>query len=131
MKKIRLLLISICLISHVFAQNKTISLEDIWIKRVFQPESMESVIPMNDGEHYCVFENDSIFNLYEYKTANKTGEIVLASRFIPEGESEAISVDDFTFSNDENKILISTNTQYIYRHSSISEYYIWDRLTSK
>lgn len=131
MKKISLLLISICLISHVFAQNKTISLEDIWIKRVFQPESMESVIPMNDGEHYCVFENDSIFNLYEYKTANKTGEIVLASRFIPEGESEAISVDDFTFSNDENKILISTNTQYIYRHSSISEYYIWDRLTSK
>ena len=131
MKKIGLLLISICLISHVFAQNKTISLDDIWLKRIFQPEFMGSIIPMNDGEHYCMFENDSVFNLYEYKTTNKTGEIVLASRFIPEGESEPISVDDFTFSNDENKILISTNTQYIYRHSSISEYYIWDRLTAK
>ena len=86
---------------------------------------------MKDGEHYCMLDNDTIINEYEYKTGNKVGTIVSAGKLVPEGKKESISIDDYTLSPDETKILIGTETERIYRHSTRMEYYIWDTNTKK
>jgi len=50
---------------------------------------------------------------------------------IPEGDTAAISMHSFTFSPDESKILFATKTEHIYRHSSKSEYYVYDVASKK
>jgi dipeptidyl-peptidase 4 len=111
--------------------KKDITIEDIWQSYLFYPQSLGDVVSMKDGEHYCMLENDIMINEYEYKTGEKTKTIVRTSQLIPEGEKEGISIDEYEFSPDETKILIATNTDQIYRHSSISDYYIWDTKTEK
>lgn len=111
--------------------KKEITLEDIWQNYVFYPQSLDEVVSMKDGEHYCMLENDIMINEYEYITGDKVKIIVRTSQLVPEGEKESISIDEYEFSPDETKILIATNTEQIYRHSSISDYYIWDTLSKK
>lgn len=133
MKKILLLLVIAFNAFGINAQEvkKDITIEDIWQKYLFYPKSLGAVVSMKDGEHYCMLENDIMINEYEYKTGEKTRTIVRTSQLIPEGETEGISIDDYEFSPDETKILIATNTEDIYRHSSISDYYIWNIKTEK
>lgn len=111
--------------------KKEITLEDIWTSGTFYPQTMGDVVSMKDGEHYCMLENDIMINEYEYKTGEKTKTIVRTGQLVPEGQKEGISIDEYAFSPDETKILIATKTDKIYRHSTISEYYIWDTKTKK
>ena len=111
--------------------KKDITLEDIWQNYTFYPKMLDEVRPMKDGEHYCMLENDIMINEYAYKTGEKTGTIVRTSQLVPSGEKDGISIDEYTFSPDESKILIGTGTERIYRYSTKMEYYIWDIKTEK
>ena len=133
MRKLVLLAFALSCFFTVHSQGikKEITLEDIWQNYSFYARPPEEVTPMKDGEHYCMLENEIMINEYEYKSAENVKTIVRTSQLIPEGSKEGISIDKFEFSNDETKILIATNTEQIYRHSSISDYYVWDIKTSK
>ena len=133
MRKLVLLAFALSCFIPVRSQGikKEITLEDVWQNYSFYARPPEEVTPMKDGEHYCMLENEIMINEYEYKSAENVKTIVRTSQLIPEGSKEGISIDKFEFSNDETKILIATNTEQIYRHSSISDYYVWDIKTSK
>ena len=133
MRKLVLLAFALSCFISVRSQGikKEITLEDIWQNYSFYARPPEEVTPMKDGEHYCMLENEIMINEYEYKSAENVKTIVRTSQLIPEGSKEGISIDKFEFSNDETKILIATNTEQIYRHSSISDYYVWDIKTAK
>lgn len=104
--------------------KKEITLEDIFQKRLFSPQRSPTLVPLNDGELFCRLVNDSL-NLYDYKKGEYKKTIVTANQLIPEGESTSISMSEFVFSEDGNKILFATETEYIYRHSSKSHYYLY------
>ncbi len=134
MKKLFLLtFISLLLISNAgFSQETTkkITLEDIWSKGSFRPAFINEIRSMNDGEHYCTLESNSI-KKFSYKDGKMTAVILDASTIqLPNGK-EKLSIEDYQFSKDENKILISTNTEAIYRHSSVADFYIWDLNTKQ
>lgn len=111
--------------------QKEITLEDIWTSGTFYPKTMGDVVPMKDGEHYSMLENDTMISEYEYKTGEKSKTIIRTDQLVTEGQKEGISIDEYAFSPDETKILIATKTDKIYRHSTISEYYIWDTKIEK
>ena len=115
--------------------NKKIALEDIWTSGTFYSKTMDDVVSMKDGEHYSMLENDIMINEYEYKTGEKTKTIVRTSQLVPKGqeeeEEEGISIDEYSFSPDESKILIGTGTERIYRYSTRMDYYIWDIKTEQ
>jgi dipeptidyl-peptidase-4 len=131
----KLLLLAFALFYFISARSqetkKEITLEDIWQNYSFYAKPLDEVTPMKDGEHYCMLENDIMINEYDYKTGENNKTIVRSSQLIPDGAKESISIDKFEFSPDETKILIATNTERIYRHSSVSDYYIWDIKTEK
>jgi len=108
-----------------------ITLEDIWLNAAFYPETLGDVVPMKDGEHYCMLDNDTTINEYNYKTGEKTSTIISTSQLVPSGKKEGISIDEYILSPDETKILIGTGTERIYRYSTRMEYYIWDTKTRK
>jgi dipeptidyl-peptidase-4 len=80
---------------------------------------------MNNGELYCLLENDSL-NLYSYTKGEYKGTIVTSMNLIPNGDTSSISMHSYTFSNNEKRILFATGTERIYRHSNKSEFYLYD-----
>ncbi|MEI8019102.1 MAG: DPP IV N-terminal domain-containing protein, partial [Schlesneria sp.] len=61
--------------------------------------------------------------------SGKEEVVVPASAFIPAGESNPLSVDGFTFSADESKLLIYTNSRRVWRLNTRGDYWILDVAT--
>ena len=128
MKKLLTLLIGICLVNSTFAQNRDITLDDLWKNYAFYPKSVGGFNSMNDGEHYSTMEKTDegqAIVKYKFKNGKKVRILFNSSDF------EIPKVNYYTFSEDEKQILLATETQSIYRHSSKSVYYIYNVFTDK
>ncbi len=114
--------------------KRDINLEDIWTKGTFRGKGVSGLNSMNDGLHYTAFDNtdgkDGLAK-FEYKTGKKVGMVFLSNELIAEGKDKAISPDDYKFSPDEQRVLISSETEKIYRHSTKEEYYVLDMASRK
>ncbi len=116
------------------AQKKEITLEDIWQKNTFAVKRINGIRSMKNGEHYTTQggnEKEQYIVMYEYKTGNAVDTILkngwLSSHRweqVPSGAEAAI--EDYQFSPDESKILITSESEQIYRHSTRENYYIYD-----
>lgn len=113
---------------NVFAQDKLIQLEDIWASRTFSPEWVWGINSMNDGIHYSSL-NYGNGNVYVTEYSYETGDSV--STIVDSKNLEGIQFENYSFSRNEEKVLLPTETESIYRHSTRSKYYIYDRETSK
>jgi dipeptidyl-peptidase 4 len=127
MKKLFILVIASLLLipGFLFSQEKEITLKDLFGSRKFFPTGVYGLSPMKDGNTYSVQESDSI-NVYGYESGDYIKTLAVGKEMIPAGDTASIDLSDYTFSQDEKKLLIATSTEYIYRYSSVSEYYIWD-----
>ncbi|MDR5591950.1 S9 family peptidase [Christiangramia sp. SM2212] len=111
--------------SVLTAQQKEVSLEEIW-SGTFQEERLQSLQSLNNGEEYVVLNRDresdaSSIDVYSYKTGKKTRTLVNSN------DLDAIkSFSGFQFSNKEDKILLSTEVESIYRRSSREIFYVYD-----
>lgn len=126
MKKLFIACFSLLIINALVAQKKNISLDDIWKTGTFRSDGVYGLVSMKDGMHYSTLKNDSIFS-YEYEKAGLPELIVSKSQL--KVNDKVISIDDYKFSPDETKLLIATETEHIYRHSTRENYYVYDRKT--
>ncbi len=110
------------------AQQHNITLEDIWTKRTFSPRGIGALRSMADGEHYCTMNALGIAK-YSYATGEKVEDVCL---FGGPGNRNAKKakpmprMESYAFSADEQKILLSSGFEPLYRHSGVSDYYIYD-----
>lgn len=127
-KHLTLVVLFICITTSSFAQGLTkVELGDIWINYSFYPERAQSVTPMNDDKHYAILENGVFIEKYEFKSGKQTTTLARSSEIVnPETDKSVGRIDDFSFSRDEQFMLISTETEYIYRRSSESYFWIYD-----
>lgn len=118
-------IISFILQGQVIAQDtyKEITLEKIFKQRVFSPSMVYGIKSMNDGEHYCTFKRGNIEE-FSYKTGEKRRTILASSKIVY--NEDTLRIRSYNFSKNEKKIIFPTETEYIYRHSSKSNYFIWD-----
>ena len=108
------------------AQSNNITLEDIWTKGTFRPKGVYGIRSMQDGEHYCTMSRTGITK-YKYATGEKVADVCLFNA--PEMSKKAKPlppIEGYEFSQDEQKILLSSGFEPIYRHSGVSDYYIYD-----
>ena len=110
----------------VSAQEKMIQLEDIWASRTFSPEWVWGINSMNDGIHYSSL-NYGDKNVYITQYSYETGDSI--STIVDSKDLNGISFSDYSFSEDEKKVLLPTETESIYRYSTRSNYYVYDRET--
>jgi len=128
MKKTTLIFISCFIVSlSAVAQEgrKDITLEDIFNLRKFRSENVYGIQSMNKDEMFSQYKNDSL-NLYSYKNGKRIGTVVTSKELIPLGDSTPISMREYRFSANEKKIIFTTETERIYRHSGKSNHYIYD-----
>ena len=127
MKKITFLLLWLLATHLAFAQTrKPFTLDGT---RMFFPESVPGFNWMNDGQFYTALEKDGSFlNLVKYQSATGTAvqTLVKGKVLLPAGSTEPIRFDDYSLSNDESKIMFSTQTEGIYRRSSKAVFYVYD-----
>lgn len=104
---------------NVSAQDK-ITLEQIW-GGAFRTQGMQELKAMKNSNEYTVLNRNSI-DLYDFATLQKVKTLFSTTEF---------SIDSYTFSEKEDKILIATNSEPIYRHSFTANYYVYDIQTKK
>ena len=106
--------------------TKEITLEDIWSKGTFAPRGIQSIQSMRDGEHYCVLTRTGI-EQYAYKTGERVATLCsFGGREMAKKAKPLPPMESYAFSADEQKILLSSGFEPIYRHSGVSDYYIYD-----
>ncbi|WP_300440351.1 S9 family peptidase [Christiangramia sp.] len=111
--------------SVLTAQQKEVNLEEIW-SGTFRQESLQSLQSLKNGEEYVVMNRDqnsgnTSIDVYSYKTGVKTRTLLNS------GELEEIDAfQGFKFSKNEDKILLSTEVEPIYRRSSKEIFYVYD-----
>ncbi len=128
MKKLLTLLLSLLFITSTFAQKRDITLEDLWQNYTFSPSYIRGFNSMNDGEHYSTMERvDNVQEIikHQFKDGKKVRILFSSTKF------EIPRIKSYTFSDDEKQLLLQTETEKIYRHSSKSIYYIYNIFTDK
>jgi len=115
------------LIQPNFSQNKSITLEDIWVNNIFETASLEAFQSMKNGDFYTILNHNSYgtyMDKYDYATLEKVETIVMGRDL-----TGVKYFDDYIFNEDENKLIIGVNIEPIYRRSKIGKYYVYDLLT--
>ena len=109
--------------SDTATKTKEITVEDIWRDYVFYPESVPGFNFQKDGKHYTRLEDNAI-KQYDLTTGKFTKILFSGSETTAEGFNGEF--ENFTFSDDEQKILIRTDGEAIYRYSVKAKYFVWD-----
>ena len=128
MKKILLICLGFLVINPMFSQKKNITLDDLWKNYSFFPKNYNSLNSMNNGEHYVSLENSELgqeLNVYKYKDGEKVRTLFKSDEF------DLKRITNYSFSNDEKKLLFETQSEKIYRYSSRSIYYVYNIFTNK
>ena len=128
MKILKSFLFILILISISAYSQKRIELNDVVGKRLFVQKSISGLRSMKDGLNYTTEENGTKIVKYSYKTGNKVEELFDLSKIENPGFKE---FSEYTFSDDETKILFTTNRHQLYRHSFTAEYFVWNRTTKE
>ncbi len=118
-----LLLLFLTAVSTLTAQQKNITLEDIWGGQ-FRAEYLDVLRSLDNGKEYSVLNrsrNGSTVDVYDYKSGKKVRTLV-NSNSLPEVDQ----IISYEFSDDESKLLLATRLKQIYRRSSLGTYYVYD-----
>ena len=82
----------------------------------------------NDGDSYFKLEDNE---LKTYTLPGHEAETVISrAQLTPEGSSEPLEVAHFSFSADQQKILLFTNTQRVWRLNTKGDYWVFDFKTN-
>lgn len=119
------LLLFILLFNVVNAQQKNITLDDIWQDNSFKQEHLDALHPLNNDEEYSVLNFDydnhiETIDAYSYKTGEKTKTILNTN------DIDLEYFESYRFSQDESKVILSQQLEPIYRRSEKAFYYVLD-----
>jgi dipeptidyl-peptidase-4 len=109
--------------------QRNITLEDIWKNGTFRARGVQGFHAMNDGQRFVRRVNNLLVakRFDQMNNAADSGTVIANLALIADPQSgKAVSVEGFTFSDDEKKLLVWTNTEQIYRHSFSARYYVYD-----
>ena len=116
--------------TYCYSQLKTITLDEI-CNGTFTPKSMDVLHSMNNGQQYSVLNinnntGSTSVDIYDYKTLEKVESLVNSLNLY-----EIDYFTDYTFSDDESKLLLATEVESIYRHSTLGIYFVYDINTKR
>ncbi len=111
------------------------------LKRIFDskeltPKRFGPARWRDNGSSYTIVEPSAkqkgADDIVLYETATgKRSVLVEASALCPPGASKPLSIDDYRWSNDGQKLLIFTNTEKVWRNNTRGDYWVLDRAASK
>jgi dipeptidyl-peptidase-4 len=107
------------------AQQKNLTYADIWSSRQFGAKAISELKSMQDGQSYADLVDGNIIR-YSFKTG-KVLDTLLAKSTVQKSIA-SFDFSDYSFSEDEKNILLTTDVETIYRHSTRANYYCYNVL---
>ncbi len=136
MKSLRVLLgiLVILLPASLLAQagdQSKLTLERIFASPEFFPERFGPARWLEDGSGYTTLERSESTrggqDIVQYNPADgRRVALVPAARLIPSGEGFPLSIADYRWSADGDKLLVFTNTQRVWRSNTRGDYWVLD-----
>jgi dipeptidyl-peptidase-4 len=120
----------IALTGVTLAQQLSLDLGELW-EGNYNPERLEAIRSMKDGSHYTVLEQNQTSKtstIASYAYANAQERKVL---FDSNQLQESLKISAYTFSKDEQKIILETLSDPIYRRSKQAVYWIYNLNTKE
>ena len=114
------------------AQQKVLNFKHIF-DQTFHPESIRNVNWMKDGRYYTTLERvNGDIEIRKYDILSGDYEVLLStSELKVPGRDKPIIIQGYQLSADENKILIKTDIEAIWRRSTRENYFIHNLSTGK
>jgi len=134
---IKIVLIGFILPVFVFGQKKksgakqNVTLEDVWQKYVFFPQSAGELRWMKDDNFYSELTDDAALLKIAVTDEKKIDTLIQPNELKPIDKMSPIKASDYQFSADESKVLFLTESKNIYRWSKTHIVYVFDLKTRK
>ena len=106
------------LISFTAVAQDKITLEDIWINYAYYPKGVDEIRSTKDGKSFTMITQEGTIAKFDFATGNK-----LETLYTPTGN---LKYNSYEITDNESKILIPTESEKIYRHSSAANYLLYD-----
>lgn len=112
-------------------KGQALSLTEIFASGKFSQRSVYGLNSLKDGQHYASIvygQNPSIF-VYSYATGEVVDTLLKQAWLTPRDSAGPIRFSSYALSENENLILLKTDPEQIYRHSSREHNFIFNRTT--
>ena len=124
--KLFISLFTACTVLFAFGQEtEKFTLEDIHASAKYRPESVWGLRSMNDGVHYTSLARTKkgvALVKYQYKNGKAVDTLMQTA-----SEEQLKRISGYSFSADEQKILVKTDVEKIYRRSTREHNFVYDR----
>jgi len=111
-------------------RSQELTLEDIYKNGTYPTRYYRSVRWLEDHQHYTTLEQNTDKECNEIIRYNaKTGErlvLVGADQLTPTGSSAPLRLRDYSWSGDNSKLLLFTNTRRVWRYHTRGDYWVLD-----
>ncbi len=118
-----------------FAQSKKLTLEDIYTNHAYRMKGVGQIRWMKDNKGYSKLEGNTALNsddIVVYDAESDTRKILVnANQLIPAGSTTPLSIDNYTWSDDNSKLLVFTNTRKVWRENTRGDYWVLNLANGK
>lgn len=107
--------------------NKHITMDDLFKNNTFGIKSVPGFNGMKDGLHFTRLDNKEgvqTINAYSLATGDWVANMFNAANHLVDGKK--IDISSYAFSDDEKKMLVFTESEHIYRHSTLNKVFVYD-----
>ncbi|MCD6332457.1 MAG: S9 family peptidase, partial [Bacteroidales bacterium] len=112
-----------------------LTLEDIFVNGTYRLKGFGPARWMEGGKYYTTIEKSKEVrgsDIVRYETKSGKREVlVYASDLIPRGAARPLSISDYIWSSNGQKLMIFTNTRKVWRYHTRGDYWILDLATKK
>ncbi|HEY0730009.1 MAG TPA: DPP IV N-terminal domain-containing protein, partial [Pyrinomonadaceae bacterium] len=130
-RNVQTIVVLLLLLVPVFAQQADPSLLTVDSIFTYRTRSLGPVRWQEDGSGYLALEpspnkrNALDIVRYDAATGNRTVK-VSAEKLVPTGANDPLAIEEFAMTGDEQKLLIFTNSQRVWRSNTRGDYWVVD-----
>ncbi len=106
-------------------------LEAVFGSRAYEPKSFGPARWIGEDGAYTTLEpsqsTDGARDIVRYAAASGRREVLVdADRLVPNGQTDALAIADYAWSEDRGRLLIFTNTRRVWRRNTRGDYWVLD-----
>ncbi|MFT4114512.1 S9 family peptidase [Silvibacterium sp.] len=115
-------------------QELTQGLDAIFNKHAYGARNVQ-LAWLNGGDAYTILEpaaDGKGIDIVAYDTASGSRSVlVAAAKLVPEGKSAPLTIEDYAWSADKQKLLVFTNSKKVWRRNTRGDYWVYEVASGK
>jgi dipeptidyl-peptidase-4 len=128
-------LIAFCFAGSLAAQNKKLTVEDIYTNGLYRSKGIGQLRWMKDNKSYSTLEFNASAkgnDIVRYNVESGTKSVLVnAGQLLLQGAAKPLDIDEYTWSEDNKRLLLFTNTRKVWRYNTRGDYWVLNLTNGK